>query len=287
MDLLLQFAWHRCIIQQSFCAWARDMASPDHSDESENFRKAKADLLWDKISSFEFDTPEAIIPFSSRLARDHFWSEEYTHRVLNEYLRFVYLAVITTETLTPSNDVDEAWHLHLSYTRSYWDDLCKNILGRPLHHDPTEGGPEASKFYQERYARTLERYLLVFEQDPPADIWPDVATRFSPERGYRTVSLDRYWMVRRLFGTTAGKAVWAALFVSVLAALFFVGQLLSPKNGLVSFLLVGGGMFAMNKATTFLFFGAVPFVITAEFALTGESSGDGGDGCGGCGGCGG
>jgi hypothetical protein len=263
------------------------MASPDHSDESENFRKAKADLLWDKISSFEFDTPEAILPFSSRLARDHFWSEEYTHRVLNEYLRFVYLAVITTETLTPSNDVDEAWHLHLSYTRSYWDDLCKNILGRPLHHDPTEGGPEASKFYQERYARTLERYRLVFEQDPPADIWPDVVSRFSPESGYRTVSLNRYWMLRRFIGPTVGRYILAATFVAVVFFLAYIGYSLSPTNEFLALIFVLSGVYALGMATSYLVNGAEPFVITAEFALTGESSGDGGDGCGGCGGCGG
>jgi hypothetical protein len=261
--------------------------SLDHSEESWNVQKAKADVLWEKISSFEFDAPEAILPFSYRLARDHFWSEEYTQRVLKEYLRFVYLAATTTETLTPSNDVDEAWHLHLSYTRSYWDDLCKNILDRPLHHDPTEGGPDASKFYEQCYAKTLERYRLVFEEDPPADIWPDAATRFSPERGYRTVSLDRYWMVRRLFGTKAGKAVWAVFSLSLLVTLFFVGQSISPNNVLVSVFLVGGGMYALDKAANFLFDGPAPFVITAEFALTGEASGDGGDGCGGCGGCGG
>ena len=40
-----------------------------------------------------------------------------------------------------SEQVDAAWHLHLTYTRSYWDRFCKETLGQPLHHDPTRGGP--------------------------------------------------------------------------------------------------------------------------------------------------
>ena len=32
----------------------------------------------------------------------------------------------------PSDEVDQAWHLHLVYTRSYWGEFCPNVLGKPL-----------------------------------------------------------------------------------------------------------------------------------------------------------
>src|SRR5262245_38242781 len=80
------------------------------------------------------------LPFAARLARENGWSRSYADRVIAEYKRFVYLAVTGTWPVCPSEDVDAAWHLHLTYTRSYWDRFCGKVLGRLLHHDPTKGG---------------------------------------------------------------------------------------------------------------------------------------------------
>ena len=77
-------------------------------------------------------------------------------RVCEEYRRFLFLCCIADHVVTPSDDVDQAWHLHLTYTQSYWYDLCADVLGRPLHHTPTEGGEEQHAFYRECYSNTLE-----------------------------------------------------------------------------------------------------------------------------------
>jgi hypothetical protein len=34
-------------------------------------------------------------------------------------------------------DVDQAWHLHLTFSENYWKVFCPQILGSPLHHHPT------------------------------------------------------------------------------------------------------------------------------------------------------
>jgi hypothetical protein len=39
---------------------------------------------------------------------------------------------ISTHIVTPSEQVDQVWHLHLTYTRSYWDEFCPNVLGQPF-----------------------------------------------------------------------------------------------------------------------------------------------------------
>ncbi|MEZ6192343.1 MAG: hypothetical protein R3C45_13785 [Phycisphaerales bacterium] len=51
--------------------------------------------------------------------------------MVNEYRRFCYLAIAAGHTVTPSDEVDQAWHLHLLYTRDYWEDFCPNVLGTP------------------------------------------------------------------------------------------------------------------------------------------------------------
>src|SRR5678815_1017670 len=103
--------------------------------------------LWNKVEQFQLDSAEAALPFSARLARENNWSPDYAKRVIAEYKRFAFLAVVAGHPVSPSEDVDQAWHLHLTYTENYWKSFCIEVLGKPLHHQPTQGGSaEQSKF---------------------------------------------------------------------------------------------------------------------------------------------
>lgn len=136
------------------------------------------DPLWRRLQRFELDDPSSRLPFTRRLARENGWRLGYTLRVVQEYRRFVYLAMVAGHEVTPSDEVDQAWHLHLIYTRSYWEDLCGEVLGRSLHHGPTRGGGAEQSRYSDQYEATLESYRRVFGVEPPADIWPPSAERF-------------------------------------------------------------------------------------------------------------
>ena len=63
----------------------------------------------------------------------------YAYRVIQEYKKFVFLAMVADHIVSPSTNVDRAWHLHLLYTRSYWDEFCGKVLKKPLHHTPSSG----------------------------------------------------------------------------------------------------------------------------------------------------
>ena len=128
--------------------------------------------LWERIEAFAIDDGAAALPFAARLAVENSWPRDYADRVIAEYKRFLYLAMTAGHMVTPSKHVDEAWHLHLTYTRSYWDRLCGEVLGRPLHHEPTRGGEEEDAKFAGLYLRTLESYERAFGEAPPADIWP-------------------------------------------------------------------------------------------------------------------
>ena len=154
------------------------------------------DSLRERLEAFAIDEPGIALPFTARLARENGWSPAFAARVVREYRRFVFLAVAAGHPVTPSEAVDQAWHLHLVHTRSYWDRLCGEVLGRPLHHDPTMGGPvEAAKFH-DWYARTLESYRAHFGESPPPDIWPAPAARFAGAGRMQWVDRGRSLVLR-------------------------------------------------------------------------------------------
>ncbi len=137
--------------------------------------------MWDKLNEFSLDIPEVDFSFSDRLARENGWTKEYANRVITEYKKFVFLSATSGKSLTPSDEVDQAWHMHMIYSRSYWNEMCKDILGGFMfHHGPTKGGKLEAERFHNQYQYTLDLYAEVFNETPPSDIWPSVEKRFSP-----------------------------------------------------------------------------------------------------------
>ena len=95
---------------------------------------------WNRLLALDFDAADAELTFSARLARENDWSRRFAARAIEEYRKFCFLAVHAGHPVTPSDEVDQVWHLHLLYSRHYWDALCRDTLETPLHHGPTQGG---------------------------------------------------------------------------------------------------------------------------------------------------
>ncbi len=150
--------------------------------------------MWAKLESLQFDSNNAVLDFSARLSKENGWTRAFTARVIQEYKRFLLLAMHAGHPVTPSEAVDQAWHLHLVYTRSYWQDLCANVLGRPLHHEPTAGGLDEGAKFHLQYERTLASYRRLFGEEPPDDIWPEAQEFFRPKLN-RWVDVSRHWML--------------------------------------------------------------------------------------------
>ncbi len=153
--------------------------------------------LYQQILDFRIDDGTPELPFEARLAKENGWSRAYTQRVIVEYRRFLYLAMTAGHVVTPSEEVDQAWHMHLTYTRSYWERLCRDLLGRPLHHTPTQGGAEESRKYRALYEQTLASYRTAFGEKPPADIWPPVGVRFGKNHFVR-INRAAYWVLPKV-----------------------------------------------------------------------------------------
>lgn len=151
--------------------------------------------LYQRLQDYSLDQPGVQFSFSQRLAQENCWSWAYTCRVIEEYKKFVFLAVIARHPVTPSDQVDQVWHLHLTYTRSYWQDFCPHVLQTPLHHDPTQGGVTEHGKFEDWYTRTLASYQKHFGQAPPQDIWPLPSERFGQELEFVRINLHRSWLL--------------------------------------------------------------------------------------------
>ena len=198
-----------------------------------------------------------------------------------EYRRFLLLLATSDEPLTPSDQVDQAWHLHLAYTESYWQDLCHGVLQQRLHHGPTRGGERENRKFERWYERTLSTYAQVFGEAPPSDIWPPARARFRDASRYQRVNRATHVLVpwpRFLRG--------AVLKVAVALTLSGIGAwILSARGATAAEVLTVVCAFLL----VFLVFGAV-FANIGGGRGRGAAGGAGGYGaCGGCGGggCGG
>jgi hypothetical protein len=263
-----------------------------------------------RIQAFSPDEPGAVFPFGARLARQNGWTRPFAGRVMEEYRRFVYLAMTAGHPVTPSVQVDQAWHLHLTFTRSYWEEMCGRVLGRPLHHEPTRGGRAEGAKFVDWYARTLDSYQRAFGHAPPADVWPSPAERFAPAGRIRPVSDATHWIIRkprpRRATVTAVVAMGALLAVAACAGDGgAAGGLALLGAGLVVFAFLASTRGALAEkrrrrmrrrsaasgASAGYLFGGSPDRHRAGDDRYGDGDGDGGDGGGdggdGGGGCGG
>jgi hypothetical protein len=154
--------------------------------------------LWEKIKQFELDDNDSQLTFTDRLARENGWTHEFAIRATLEYKKFVFLICYSNQPLTPSDEVDQVWHLHLLYTHSYWDEFCGELLNRKIHHGPTRGGQNENQKFTNWYLRTIELYKNVFNENPPEDIWPPDKLRFK-NINFKRISMDKYWVIKKLF----------------------------------------------------------------------------------------
>ena len=152
--------------------------------------------LWNKLLAFNIGNKNASLSFAQRLARENNWTLAYSERVIVEYKKFLFLTVITNESQSPSDQVDQAWHLHMTYTRSYWIELCQELLNHEIHHCPTEGGTQEQQKYHQLYRNTLLNYEQYFGA-LPEDIWPDVEKRFTDAHQFIRINKTSYWLIPR------------------------------------------------------------------------------------------
>lgn len=124
--------------------------------------------LWEKIKGFDFDQPMSEYSFSVRLAHENFWTEEFTQKAILEYKKFMYLAAISDQMVSPSEIIDKVWHEHLVFTKSY-EEFCE-LLGKQIHHIPSTHQKGEFEKFQQAKVHTSELYQTEFGEQP-SEFW--------------------------------------------------------------------------------------------------------------------
>jgi hypothetical protein len=236
--------------------------------------------LWQRIQAFEPDDPADEYPFSARLARGNHWSLEEALGAIEEYKRFIYLICVSPLPLTPSEAVDQVWHLHLLYTRSYWTDLCEGVLGRAMHHEPTKGGREQRLKFEEQYAQTLSLYADEFGSEPPVAFWPLAPFVSMPSQHW--VDRRDHWILpkRACRWLLAGGTVALMVLLASCESLWADQKTGTAELGFVN------RMFVLTIPFGLLWFAALARRSSKVEVSTAGADCDGGGCSGGCGGCG-
>ena len=125
-------------------------------------------VLWEEVLKFELDNPNDEYGFLTRLAFENKWTIHFAKTAVLEYKKFMYLAAVANEMVSPSEIVDIVWHQHLIFTVSY-SDFC-SLLSKRIEHIPsTHNRSEAEKFYKAK-EKTRELYEQNFGKQPQ-EIW--------------------------------------------------------------------------------------------------------------------
>ncbi|HET9638575.1 MAG TPA: hypothetical protein VFP12_05145 [Allosphingosinicella sp.] len=190
--------------------------------------------LWAALSHMQIDLPGTATRFEEALAEQQGWTLDFAQRVTDEYCGFLYLAATAGSEVTPSQAVDEAWHLHLT-SPHYREALCERILGRPLDHYPGTGEPEDEARYRRQYEETLALYERVFGKTPPRDIWPRPGLAGEDEEPPSGWERRRRVNRRLAFASLAGGVAAlpfapAAVGITLVAAALFFFLLSQPAN---------------------------------------------------------
>jgi hypothetical protein len=206
--------------------------------------------LWLKVARFPLNDPNAAYPFSAKLAHTQGWSEDKTWRVIAEYKKFMFLCMTAPNGASPSPEVDECWHLHLTFTSNYAA-FCAETSGKFIHHNPSKGGSTEHHRHIDWYDETLKNYVQTFQQIPPSDIWTmplnfkptDYLTPTSP---VYPLSIEPFsapnW--RELNDESSEYYVCVTIFLGILATLPFIGN-----------------PFALNGQSFLMFYGILLFAL--------------------------
>ena len=140
-----------------------------------------------RIEAHGFNAADDPLGFESRLADDNGWTLGYALAVTEEYRRFLVLTQVAGQAVSPSPDVDEAWHLHLTRTAHYTA-FCNSLLGKFLHHEPARAGE--GERHRDMYRETLAAYRRAFGFGAPSVLWPQPGRPVAPQ-----VRADAGWPV--------------------------------------------------------------------------------------------
>lgn len=187
--------------------------------------------LWSSITDFDLHQYDQEYGFAARLMKEQNWTCYFTEKAILEYKKFMYLAAVSSQMVSPSEIVDLVWHQHLIFTQSY-NDFCK-ILGKRIEHIPSTGNRKQQGQFDAARRFTEDQYSLYFGEQDPA-FWKyatmEASLGLKPARtDMRTfflIAIPGFLVALLLLYNTIGKLLYPILpnvvFIPTIAGLFIL-----------------------------------------------------------------
>mmetsp|Transcript_10629 Transcript_10629/g.12098 ORF Transcript_10629/g.12098 Transcript_10629/m.12098 type:complete len:453 (-) Transcript_10629:480-1838(-) len=129
--------------------------------------------------------------FLDNLMMEQLLDANTANKWLLEYRKYLVLAHLTDNMISPSEQVDQVWHLHMTYTQHY-KATYQTLIERDFKHSPSSGGSSEGKKFEKIYEDTLDFYKQVFMTDAPPDVWETTQQRFEMKNfEFRNINLYR------------------------------------------------------------------------------------------------
>lgn len=128
----------------------------------------RLDPLWLKLNMMNAEGLQAFAPLMQMMQQQMGANAEMAQRVIEEYRKFLFLAMRAGHQVIPPGIVNDVWMMHLQNAQNYWENLGQMISERPLSQ-----GVDAKELASmaDHWKATLESYERVFGTKPPMDIW--------------------------------------------------------------------------------------------------------------------
>lgn len=150
----------------------------------------RLDPLWLQLNFLNMGNAAAMQPFLQILGQQTGWPVPMMNAVMEEYRKFLFLAMRAGHPVTPPGMVEQVWMLHLQNAQNYWETLSKFITQQPM----VQGlGPITAANVAEQYQQTMASYQRIFGMEPPANIWSKEPPKPDPMKPFT----DYF---RRMFG---------------------------------------------------------------------------------------
>ena len=128
----------------------------------------RLDPLWLKLNMMNAEGLQAFAPVMKMMEQQMGSSAEMANRVIEEYRKFLFLAMRAGHQVIPPGPINDVWMTHLQTAQNFWENLGQMITERPV-----AGGMDAKAMggMGDAWAATLKSYEVIFGTKPPMDIW--------------------------------------------------------------------------------------------------------------------
>lgn len=128
----------------------------------------RLDPLWLKLNLMNAEGLQAFAPVMEMMQKQMGQNSEMAQRVIEEYRKFLFLAMRAGHQVIPPGPVNDVWMMHLQNAQNYWENLGQMIGQRPMAQGV---GAQGFASMSDTWKATLESYEKIFGMKPPADIW--------------------------------------------------------------------------------------------------------------------